>query len=110
MADRIQAVIAVPRDEALPIDVQGVNLRRLALDRMSEVAEVDESSIRYKGGSDSATILLGEKEFMTMWQHNLMAARFFADGKAHKEICGPVVHQDWTLQVHSAVEVSRDEF
>ncbi|AGK86004.1 hypothetical protein Chy4_0042 [Mycobacterium phage Chy4] len=111
MADRIQVVIALPRDEALPIDVQAVGLRRMAIDLMKEVADVEENTVRYSGGTDNATINFGgEIGLLTTWQHNLLAARFVADGTAKKEVVGPIVHRDTVTRVHSSASVERNPY
>lgn len=111
MADRIKVIVAVTRDDALPIDVQGVGLRRMAIDLMGEVAEVKESSVRYKGATEDATLDLGgDVGLMSTWQHNLIAALFTADGVANKEICGPVTHWDRERHVWSSAHIVRDEF
>ncbi|ATN92173.1 hypothetical protein SEA_TIPSYTHETREX_43 [Mycobacterium phage TipsytheTRex] len=109
MADRIEAVIAVPADDALPIDVQAVMLRRRVILLMQEVAEVDESSVRYRGASDNCALTLG-KNTLSVWQQNLIAARFIADGKAKKEIVGPLVREDRDERIYSVVNVVRNEF
>lgn len=111
MADRIQVVIAVPRDEALPLDVQGVGLRRRAIELMQEIATVNESTVRYKAAADDATINFGgDIGMVSTWQHNLLAARFVADGKAQEGVCGPVTHEDRVTRVFSAASVVRDEY
>lgn len=111
MADRIQVVIAVPVDDALPIDVQGVGLRRRAIELMQEVAKISESTVRYQGATDQGPINFGaEVGVVSLWQRNLIAARFIADGEANKQICGPVVHEDRTTRVYSVASVVRDEF
>lgn len=111
MADRIVVMIAVPRDDALPLDVQGVNLRRKAIDLMQEVAKVSESSVRYKGATDDATVDVGDEVGMlSTWQHNLLAVRFIADGQVHQGICGPVVHHDPVTRTYSVTGAVRGEF
>lgn len=111
MADRITAIIAEPIDHALPLDVQGVNLRRKAIDLMSEIADVDENTVRYEAATDSATLNLeGEVGLLTLWQHNLLGVMFYANGKAHKGVVGPVVHADREGQRYSKVEVVRNPY
>ncbi|UJD20881.1 hypothetical protein SEA_ZIMMER_43 [Mycobacterium phage Zimmer] len=107
MPDRAQVIIQVPRDGALPIDVQGVNTRRMAIDLMSELGEVDENSVRYKAGAEEATINFGG-EFVSLWQHNAMAAMWQANLKISKEITGPIIHQDSVTRVRSAASFVRD--
>jgi hypothetical protein len=107
MSDQIQVVVAVSRDEALPVDVQGVGLRRMAIDLMSEIAEVEENSVRYRGGTDDSVVLFGDYA-ITLWQHNLLAARFTAKGKTREGICGPVIKQDRVTRVYSSASVVRD--
>ena len=109
MPDRISVLIAVPVDTSLPVDVQGVGLRRKAIDLMSEIAEVDEGSVRYAGGTDSALVSFGE-EAVCMWQLNQVAARFFADGKAKKGVVGPVTHYDEGTRQRSTATVVRDPY
>jgi len=110
MADRITAILAVPRDDSLPVDVQAVGLRRKAIELMQEVADINESSVRYRGGGDGVVIRLDNGDHISTWQQNLIAAHFIADGKAHKEICGAVVRQDRELRTYSSVSLVRDEF
>ncbi|AOZ61283.1 hypothetical protein SEA_DARTHPHADER_43 [Mycobacterium phage DarthPhader] len=109
MPDRAQVIIIVPRDGALPIDVQGVNLRRMAIDLMSELGEVDENSVRYKAGTEDATVAFGGGEaYVSLWQHNAMAAMWQANLKVSKEITGPIIHQDEVTRVRSAASFVRD--
>ncbi|QBP31064.1 hypothetical protein SEA_REFUGE_45 [Mycobacterium phage Refuge] len=107
MSDRAQVVVILPRDGALPIDVQGVNTRRLAIERMSELGEVDENSVRYKAGAEEATVSLGGN-FVSLWQHNAMAAMWQADLKVSKEITGPIIHEDSVSRVRTAASFVRD--
>lgn len=109
MSDRVQVVIAVPRDAALPVDVQGVGLRRKAIDLMQEIVAVNENSVRYGGASEDCIVTLGE-DAVSMWQMNMLAVRFTADGKAHEGVCGPAIHADLVTRVRSAASVVRDEF
>ncbi|EHB47650.1 hypothetical protein MycrhDRAFT_5776 [Mycolicibacterium rhodesiae JS60] len=109
MSDRISAVLMVPRDDALPMDVQAVNHRREVINLMKEIGEIDENSVRYKNATDQATISLGDN-MMTCWQHNLIAVLYYADGKANKEIGGPIIHQDYTNRRHSCVRVERNPY
>lgn len=109
MPDRITAVVAVPVDPALPLDVQGVGLRRIAIERMQEIATVDENTVRMKNTSDSAYIELGGGVgTISLWQLNLMAAQFTADGKALEGVVGGVTHRDAVTRLHSHVQVVRD--
>ncbi|QFG10411.1 hypothetical protein KIV65_gp57 [Mycobacterium phage Anthony] len=111
MADRLQALVLVPRDDSLPVDVQGVGLRRMAIDAMKEIATVVENSVRYKGATDDATVTLGDGALtLTTWQSNLIAARFIADGKAKQGVVGPSVHSDHTTRTHSSAVVVRDPY
>ncbi|AXH48817.1 hypothetical protein SEA_STEAMY_42 [Mycobacterium phage Steamy] len=107
MPDRAQVIILVPRDGALPIDVQGVNTRRMAIELMSELGEVDENSVRYKAGAEEATLKFGD-DFVSLWQHNAMAAMWQANLKVSKEITGPIIHQDSVTRVRSAASFVRD--
>ncbi|ALF00913.1 hypothetical protein SEA_SERENITY_46 [Mycobacterium phage Serenity] len=111
MADRIVAILAVPVDDALPIDVQAVGLRRKAIDLMKEIAEIDENTVRYKGATDNGTITFGGSVgLVSVWQHNMIAARFTADGKASREIVGPIVQHDKVTRTFSSVGFVRDEY
>ncbi|ASZ75211.1 hypothetical protein PBI_MISSWHITE_45 [Mycobacterium phage MissWhite] len=111
MADRISAMLAEPIDTALPLDVQGVNLRRKAISLMSEIADVDENTVRYDAATDSATLNFGgEIGMLSLWQHNLIGVLFYADGKAHKGVVGPVIHEDRESRHYSKVEVVRNPF
>ncbi len=109
MSDRISLVVAVPVDDALPPDVQGVGLRRLALDRMKEIATVDENTLRYKGFSESASISTGA-DVRSVWQMNQIAFRFIADGEAKEGVIGPVTHDDKETRVWTSVAVNRNEY
>ena len=109
MSDRIEAVIAVSRDDALPVDVQAVGLRRRAIDAMQEIATVDENTVRYRGGTDDGYISLGDRQVWT-WQMNLLAASFVADGKALDGVVGPVIHHDEVTRTYSMASVERNEF
>ncbi|QBJ00229.1 hypothetical protein SEA_PHARAOH_40 [Mycobacterium phage Pharaoh] len=108
MSDRAQVVVILPRDGALPIDVQGVNTRRLAIERMSELGEVDENSVRYKAGTEEATVSFGGPNYVSLWQHNAMAALWQANLKVSKEITGPIVHEDSVSRVRTAASFVRD--
>ncbi|QXO13323.1 hypothetical protein SEA_TROOPER_46 [Mycobacterium phage Trooper] len=111
MADRISVMMAEPIDHALPLDVQGVNLRRKAIDLMSEIADVDENTVRYDAATDSATLSLGgEVGMLSLWQHNLIGVLFHADGKAHKGVVGPVVHVDRESRHYSKALVERNPY
>ncbi|AJD82463.1 hypothetical protein SHEEN_45 [Mycobacterium phage Sheen] len=91
MADKIVALVSEPRDEDLPIDVQGVNLRHKAIELMQEIANIKKSTVRYRGATDAAVVDFGpDVGLVTLWQRNLMAARFDADGTVLKEVCGTV--------------------
>lgn len=107
--DRILVVLGVPRDDALPVDVQGVGLRRRAIELMQEIATINENTVRYKGASEDCTVAFGEQVVST-WQMNLIAARFIADGKAERGIVGPIVHQDGITRAYSTASVVRNEF
>ena len=109
MSDRIVATLLEPRDDLLPVDVQGVALRRKAIELMRELADIDESSIRYRGGSENAVILLDNGQLLSTWQMNLIAARFIADGQAHKGVCGPSTRLDPDVHNYSCVSFVRDE-
>jgi len=107
--DRIEVVMAVPRDDALPLDVQAVNLRRRAIDLMQEIATVNENTVRYKGASEDCTINF-QDHYVSMWQMRLLAARFVADGTADPEVVGPVFHKDDHNRFYSSATVVRNEF
>lgn len=109
MTDRITAVVAVPVDPALPLDVQGVGLRRVAIERMQEIATIDENTVRMKNTSDSAYVDLGsDVGTISLWQLGLMAALFTADGRVSEGVVGNVVHRDHVTRLHSLVQVVRD--
>lgn len=107
--DRILVVLGVPRDDALPVDVQGVGLRRRAIELMQEIAAINENTVRFKGATEDCTVTFGEQVVST-WQMNLIAVRFTADGKAEKGVVGPVVHMDDVTRVYSSASVVRNEF
>lgn len=107
MADRVTVSLAVSRDQALPVDVQGVGLRRRAIQLMQEVATVDENTVRYRGGTDGAVLTFGD-ETLSMWQMDLVGVRYTADGEALDGVVGPVVHKDFQSRVYSSAEVVRD--
>ncbi|AHG23828.1 hypothetical protein CH25_gp58 [Mycobacterium phage EagleEye] len=111
MSDRIRVIMTEPRDNALPLDVQGVQLRRRAIDLMSEIADVDENTVRYENASETAPIAMeGDVGLLTLWQHNLIGVIFHADGKAHKGVVGPVVHADREGRRYSKTVVERNPF
>ncbi|AFV51172.1 hypothetical protein First_0045 [Mycobacterium phage First] len=114
MSDRIEVIMAAPVDHALPGDVQGVALRRKAIELMQEAATVDENSVRYKGFSEEATISVDGDNLMTLWQRNLRAFIFIADGKAHKGILpgpeGRIFHKDDDARFYSRVAVNRNPY
>jgi hypothetical protein len=107
--DRIEVVLGVPRDDALPLDVQAVGLRRRAIELMQEIATINENTVRYKGASEDCVVSFGDQVVST-WQMNLIASRFIADGKAEKGVVGPVVHKDGVTRVYSSTSVVRNEF
>ncbi|QGJ91341.1 hypothetical protein SEA_BACHOME_48 [Mycobacterium phage Bachome] len=108
MKDRIEVIMAAPVDHALPGDVQGVNLRRKAIELMSEAAEIDENSVRYKGFTEEAAIVLADGHTMSLWQHNLRAFRFIADGKVSEGVVGEIFHEDRDTRFYSRVAVNRN--
>ena len=86
MSDRVQVIFTVPVDLALPGDVQGVAWRRFAIQKMSSIAVIDENSVRYKGFSETSTIYRAGGGYLSLWQHNLRAFQFIADGEAIKGV------------------------
>lgn len=88
MPDRLQALIVTPVDPALPLDYQGVQLRRKAIDAMQKIATVEENTVRYQGVTESAVLDLGDEGLRTLWQHNEIAVLFYADGEVRKENWG----------------------
>ncbi|AER48755.1 hypothetical protein CM07_gp60 [Mycobacterium phage Alma] len=108
MPDRLQAIVVEPRDPAVPIDVQGVNLRRKAITAMQALGSVDENTVRYKGGTEDATVSLNGT-MMSLWQRNLMAALFYADGRADKSLETSTV-RDEDHREFSAASVVRDPY
>lgn len=94
MPDRLQAIVITQVDPALPLDYQGVQLRRKAIDAMQKIADVNENTVRYQGTTDSATILLDEGTHRSLWQHNEIAALFYADGEVRKENWGGSYSED----------------
>ncbi|OBJ40263.1 hypothetical protein A5630_25265 [Mycolicibacterium mucogenicum] len=111
MKDRIQALIAVPVDVALPIDVQAVGLRRKAIDLMSEIAVIEESTVRYLGAADDATLFFeGDIGLLSLWQHNLIGARFIADGKAKEGVVGPFTRHDPVTRTFESTSVERNPY
>ncbi|QTF81467.1 hypothetical protein SEA_TARSUSIV_43 [Mycobacterium phage TarsusIV] len=108
MPDRLEAIVVEPRDPALPIDVQGVNLRRKAIEAMQALGTVDENSVRYKGGTEDATVSL-DGHMMSLWQRNLFAALFYADGKADKARDASTV-KDEERREFATARVARDPY
>ncbi|AKF14215.1 hypothetical protein SEA_LUCHADOR_51 [Mycobacterium phage Luchador] len=109
MADRFEAIVIEPRDPALPLDVQGVALRRKAIEAMQALGSVDENSVRYKDGTDIATVSIGPKETLSLWQRNLFAALFYADGDAVKERDSVTVAEE-DRRRFTSVRVNRDPY
>lgn len=109
MADRFECIVVEPRDGSLPLDVQGVNLRRKAIEAMQELGTVDENSVRYKAGTEDATINVLDGTLMSLWQRNLFAALFYADGKAIKELSESLV-ADEDHRHFTTVRVNRDPY
>ncbi|QWS69776.1 hypothetical protein SEA_LEVIATHAN_47 [Mycobacterium Phage Leviathan] len=108
MPDRFEAIVVEPRDPALPLDVQGVALRRKAIEAMKDLGTVDENSVRYKAGTEDATLNV-EGHFTSLWQRNLFAALFYADGKANKERDAAYV-TDEDRRNFTSVRVNRDPY
>uniref|UniRef100_A0AAU8GRC3 Uncharacterized protein n=1 Tax=Mycobacterium phage BabyBack TaxID=3158877 RepID=A0AAU8GRC3_9CAUD len=108
MSDRFEAIVVEPRDPSLPLDVQGVNLRRRAIEAMQEIGTVDENSVRYKDSTDTATVSLAN-ETLSLWQRNLFAALFYADGKATKEMDSVTVSEE-DRRRFTSVRVNRDPY
>ncbi|AAR89768.1 hypothetical protein PBI_BETHLEHEM_48 [Mycobacterium phage Bethlehem] len=107
MADRITAIVLVPRDDSLPLDVQGVFLRDRALAEMQKIAKVDKSSLRFRGATEDSQIDLDGYTVST-WQLNLIAALFYADGKANPDIVSKQVTKDPATRIYTVVSVERD--
>lgn len=108
--DRIHVIITTPVDNALPIDVQLVGLRRKAIEAMQEVADIDEQSVRYKGGSESAVLAGTDGDTISLWQRNLRAGQFIADGKIRDGVLFPVVRYDEVNRVRTNTAFTRNEF
>ncbi|QZD98226.1 hypothetical protein SEA_DIGNITY_47 [Mycobacterium phage Dignity] len=108
MPDRFECIVVEPRDPSLPLDVQGVNLRRKAIEAMKDLGTVDENSVRYKQSSEDATIFVLDQH-MSLWQRNLFAALFYADGKASKEQDAAFV-TDEDRRNFTSVRVNRDPY
>ncbi|QFG12545.1 hypothetical protein PBI_TOAKA_45 [Mycobacterium phage Toaka] len=103
MPDRFRVIVVEPRDGSLPIDVQGVNLRRKAIETMQGLGTVDENSVRYKAGAEEATISDGEGGYLSLWQTNTMASLWEADGSATKERDSHTVREDSRRYAHASV-------
>lgn len=110
MPDRLHVIITTPADDALPIDVQLVGLRRKAIEAMQEVANIEEQSVRYKGGSDNATVVGPDGDTISLWQQNLRAGRFIAEGDVHDGVLVPVVRYDEVNRVRTGTSFTRNEF
>lgn len=108
--DRIHVVITTPVDISLPIDVQLVGLRRKAIEVMQEIADIDEQSVRYKGGTEDGAVVGPDGNYMSLWQCNLRAGQFIADGKIHDGVLVPVVRYDEVNRVRTNVAFTRNEF
>lgn len=93
------------------MDVQGVGLRRLAIELMQEIAEVNESTVRFTGATDDGSLDFGgDVGLRSMWQCNLLGVQFRADGKALPGVCGPIIHKDDVARNYSSVRVVRNQF
>lgn len=93
MPDRFVAIIGRPNRDNLPLDVQGSFLRGEALDAMRQLGEVKAETLRLTDVTDSGAVSVGgtyvgaqsmkkDATLVTLWQHNMIATRFTADGKA----------------------------
>jgi hypothetical protein len=110
MPDRIHVIITTPTDDSLPIDVQLVGLRRKAIEAMQEVADISEQSVRYRGGTEDATVLDPDGHTISLWQQNLRAGRFVADGDVHDGVLVPVTRYDEVSRVRTGTAFTRNEF
>ncbi|AEK10540.1 hypothetical protein SEA_SNAZZY_46 [Mycobacterium phage Snazzy] len=108
MADRLTAIVMVPRDESLPLDVQGVFLRDRALAEMEKIAEVDKNSLRFEKASEDVHADLGGGDLVTTWQQDLIAALFRADGKVAKDVVDKQIIKDPVSRYFSSVSFVRD--
>ncbi|AXH47511.1 hypothetical protein SEA_HOPE4EVER_50 [Mycobacterium phage Hope4ever] len=107
MPDRITAIVMVPRDDSLPLDVQGVFLRDRALAEMEKIAEVDKNSLRFRGATEDSQIDLDGYTVST-WQQNLIAALFYADGKVAKDVVDKQIIKDPASRTYITVGFVRD--
>ncbi|WRQ09029.1 hypothetical protein JDBV02_00595 [Mycobacterium phage terelak] len=107
MPDRLTAIVLVPRDDSLPLDVQGVFLRDRALAEMEKIAEVDKSSLRFRSATEDAQIDLDGYTVST-WQQNLIAALFYADGQVRQDVVTKQVTKDPIARIYSVVGVERE--
>ncbi|AVO22363.1 hypothetical protein PBI_SMEAGOL_49 [Mycobacterium phage Smeagol] len=107
MTDRLTAIVLVPRDDSLPLDVQGVFLRDRALAEMQKVADVDKSSLRFRSATEDAQIDLDGYTVST-WQHNLIAALFYADGQVAKDVVDKQIIKDPAARTYITVGFVRD--
>jgi hypothetical protein len=94
MTDRFTAIIARPVRPSTPLDIQASWLRYEALEAMGNLGEVDPDSLRLDAVSADATLRIGGvstgvpgaipmgAELISLWQLNMFAALFVADGKA----------------------------
>ncbi|AXC36062.1 hypothetical protein MAGNAR_47 [Mycobacterium phage Magnar] len=107
MADRLTAIVMVPRDESLPLDVQGVFLRDRALAEMGKIAEVDKNSLRFRSATEDARIDL-DGYMVSTWQQNLIAALFYADGQVAKDVVDKQIIKDPASRTYITVGFVRD--
>lgn len=107
MTDRFVAIIARPNRDNLPLDI----LRSDALDAMRQLGEIKPETLRLTDVVDNATTWVGgtyvgpeavnkDATAVSLWQHNMIAARFTADGQATS------LQNDWS----SEIDVRRGTF
>jgi hypothetical protein len=93
MTDRFTAIIGRPVRPQTPLDIQASWLRHEALDAMQVLGVPDVSSLKLVESSAEATLFIGgtpgdpgtwpkDAQMVSLWQHNMFAALFTADGTA----------------------------
>lgn len=107
MTDRVEAIIAVPRDDPKPLGAQGAELRDKAIELMYSVADVDEDTVRFVTASDSAQLDF-DGHVVSVWQQNLIAVIYRAEGTALPGVVDPIQSVNQEDRVYSVVGCRRD--
>lgn len=92
MTDRFSAIIARPNRDNLPLDIQGSYMRSDALAAMRQLGDIKAETLRLTDVTDSSTIYVGGT-LVSLWQCNMVAARYTADGTATS------LNDDWSGEI-----------